>query len=473
MQGIAFDSDQCKIDNTRVIDFLSSKASAMTEAGTLDEKDADNLRLVLSGLQSASGRPILLEMIEQETEFLAILDARYGPATFHANLLRHTCRPYLLSMLQVISAWGDATLGRAKLTFNRPIFIYQDGECQRLQLLATHLVDFGEELASTAGAIESLLTGWETMYPHDMAGDSDEDRAVDAACASALGFSEVMIAGPVENKEGRELARLASSLAGIADRATNLISTLNRNTGTDTRYPVLVSGDRLVAACRDLEHHVFPSTGSQTTFEVRRLALVGVLNAAAGHLADLAKMTMDAIARDLPRSSAIGASHFPQSARRRLAFTMMVDRTSPQTAWEATDHLIRYMSAQNIAPDALIESELAKIHPALKPKTLQVLQELAADASLLTQSTQQKAKNLSQVEGLAKTFARFSRIAPAALALALMVLPGCGFKKPPGSDQLEPRPEIPYHADPLPTEKNSLKEQNSGATPAPRSKQPL
>src|SRR5690606_12448377 len=111
MANVTFETARFKQDNTQVVDYLISTASALSSAGIIDEKDGDNLRLVISSLQAKRDRqPILLEMIEQGVEFLDILEARYGTVGQSMNLLRHSSRPYLAQLLKVLATWGDATL---------------------------------------------------------------------------------------------------------------------------------------------------------------------------------------------------------------------------------------------------------------------------------------------------------------------------------------------------------------------------
>jgi len=126
-----------KIDNIKVIDYLVSLASALSSEGVLGDKEADNLGIVISGLQARKkDGPVLLELIEQDADFLSILDARYGSTAQALNLMRHSCRPFLVEILQSLSVWGATTLNGAELTFNRPIYVFHEGQCQRQQLLA-------------------------------------------------------------------------------------------------------------------------------------------------------------------------------------------------------------------------------------------------------------------------------------------------------------------------------------------------
>ena len=79
-----------RLDNALVVDFLTSTASALCENGVISPKDTDNLRLVLSGINSASEsreRSLLIELTKQHAEFLGVMTARFGALGVCLNLV--------------------------------------------------------------------------------------------------------------------------------------------------------------------------------------------------------------------------------------------------------------------------------------------------------------------------------------------------------------------------------------------------
>lgn len=470
MASATFDPMRFKIDNTQVVDYLVSLASALSANGVLDAKDADNLRLLLSSLQSKRERqPIMLEMIEQSAEFLDLLDARYGPTAQAMNLLRHSSRVYFGQLVEALTHWGDKMLERAKLGFNRPLFVYQDGECQRQQLLSTHLIGFTEHLARAVQVINRVQRNWETFYPHDMAGESEIDRAVCEACAEALGFREVSASQPASYPETEDKAQLAQTLATVAACAVDLIRRINQNTGTTTRYPVIVAGDRVRLACNQLREQALPQSGSRTTFEVRRLTLIETLATLVEQVNELSTMTLDAVGRDMPATESRFHEVAPESAKRRVAFVLIVERVAPKIAWQASEALFRYLKEKNVGPEKLIASELPAIHGSLTPKALDTLQNIAAGTSLMHLAGREKARNLNQVSTLSNVFEKArGTITTIILVIACMPwLMGCGLKGPPINDQLEPRPELPFRSvtEPLLLPQNGLKDEDKKESP--------
>jgi hypothetical protein len=112
-----------RLDNATVVDFLTSTAGALADAGILSAKDTDNLRLVLSGMHGATGareRSLLLELESQNAEFLAVLEARFGTIGICLNLIRHTLRGTLAETQRLLADLGGAMVKKAELLFNRP-----------------------------------------------------------------------------------------------------------------------------------------------------------------------------------------------------------------------------------------------------------------------------------------------------------------------------------------------------------------
>src|SRR5690606_10844546 len=124
------------------VDFLASTASVLAARGLLDGKEVDNLRLVLSGIQGtpkARSASVLLEMIDQKAEFLAVLEAWFGPSGFGVNLMRHTLRPHLLEIRRQLATFGSALLKKAELLFNRPIVLFDGAVADTRTVYATPL----------------------------------------------------------------------------------------------------------------------------------------------------------------------------------------------------------------------------------------------------------------------------------------------------------------------------------------------
>ena len=103
-------------DNATVIDFLSSTASAFVKHDIIGTKESDNLRLALSGVQSSQDpklQSVMLELIDQNTEFLGIISARYGESGFSINLLRHTLKQHVSESRRLVAKFGEEILKRA------------------------------------------------------------------------------------------------------------------------------------------------------------------------------------------------------------------------------------------------------------------------------------------------------------------------------------------------------------------------
>lgn len=444
-----------RLDNAAVVDFLTSTASALCDRGILASKDTDNLRLVLSGVNSATEsreRPLLLELDRQNAEFLAILTARFGAVGLCLNLIRHTLRGNLTDTRRIIADLGQGLVKKAELLFNRPFFIYRGGRCQKQTLYSTVIVDFSEALAHACDMLGQALDDLSLMNPNDMAALDSTDIEVDQAIAKALGFKGLLSHSLPIHAEMEIKRKVSQALALVADAAAEISEQLTSNMngiGAESGYSVVSACEWLKAECQRLGLLEFPQSESLMAWEVRRRnlsACVASINEALRHVATASLASFSAESAQAQGATA----RMPEATKRRIVFDMIATGITPTKADEAATALLRYLADNNLTPKQILIGELSRIHGSLIPRSLETLVALEGGTAVMSQSLAEKTQTMSRARKLTEAFKKTLTHAGPALALMAMVLAsyGCGLKTNPQSDVVEPRPDIPFRNEP-------------------------
>ena len=435
-----------RLDNAAVVDFLTSTASALCEAGAFSAKETDNLRLVLSGIHAAADsreKSLLLELDAQHAEFLDVLEARFGTVGVCLNLMRHTLRPSLAETQRILAELGQGLVKKAELLFNRPFYIYRGGRCQRQTLFSTVIVDFSETLAAACGELQTALGALSLMNPNDMAASGRADEEVDLAIARALGFTGLITHSLPMHTEAEIKRRVSQALAQVAEAAVEISEQLAANTQAETAHDVVAAAEWLASEAQRLALLEFPRAESLLAWEVRRRNLTACVHGLNEALRQLALASLGSLGREAPTA----ATRLPESARRRLAYDLMVAGAAPAKAREAAAALLTYLETNRLTPREVLPAELARIHPSLMPRSLETLAALAGDTSTMSLAASEKQATMTRARRLAEAFRPLA--APATLLLACALVgsfaSGCGLKTAPKSDIDELRPEIPYH----------------------------
>jgi len=431
-----------RLDNANVVDFLTSTAGALCEQGVLGPKDADNLRLVLSGvLPEAREKPILLALSGQSAEFLSVLEARYGTTGFCLNLLRHTLRGQVAETQRLLAGWGQELLKRAELLFNRPVVVVAGGKPEGHVLASTFLVDFAETLAGACQGLEGVLADLGRMNRHAMAGTAPDDETLDLAVATALGFTGLVDHSLPAHAEHALKRQIAGTVGVVADAAREVAEQLVAN-GAPTGS-VAVACEWLHAEAQRVGLVELPRTASLLAWEVRRRNLIAALAGLNEALRLLVKASIDVLTADAFRTTA--AATLTEAARRRVAFDLVRGGVLPGKAWDAAGELLQYLRDHRLTPREVLPGEVTKINPLLTPAALATLVALAEGNILMTSASAQKSTTQTRARRLAAAFAAAAPVVVLALAV---LLPGCGLKTRPQSDINDFRPDIPFRSEP-------------------------
>jgi hypothetical protein len=439
-----------RLDNAAVVAFLTASAGALSARGLIGPKDADNLRLALSGI-AADGesreKPLLLELQRVDADFLATLVARYGTAGVCLNLARHTLLGSVAETRRLLADFGQALLKKADLLFNRPFFIYQGPRCERRVLYSTLLVDFSEELARACLDLGVVIDDLGLMNPSDLAGASTADRESDLEVAKALGFNGLVDKALPGRAELQVLRRIAYVAHTISDATAEVGAQLAANGGGDAAWSVASASEGLRAEAQRLASLDFPRGEGLPAWEVRRRGLAAGLASINEALRLVSSAMQTAVNHQEPPAP---PARPPEAVRRRVAFDMIAGGLPPQTAVTAAKELFRYLDTHHLEPKNVLVGELPRIHSALPPRALETLTALADNSPGQAQSTAEKASTMSRSKRLGATFAATLARTTPVLALCLAVLGstlgGCGLKTRPKSDLADLRPDVPFQA---------------------------
>lgn len=453
-----------RLDNATVVDFLTSVAGALCEQGILSSKDGDNLRLVLSGITSAPRareRPVLVELERQDADIIAVLGARFGQSGLCLNLLRHTLRAPVEELAQTLAVWGQQLVKKSELLFNRTFYVYDGAECEKATLYSTVIVDFSERLADSCTELRDCAAALAQMNPASLAGANEQDQALDNEIARALGFTGLVAQALVGQSESTWKRRLSQSLLGVAHASQALAQQLSANTASQTAYGVAAACDSLTAECQKLAQLELPHSASLMIWEMRRRSIIAALASINANLKALAEaalecMGQEVIAPPIAKTAAV---------KRRLATDLIASGTPAHAAREATEALVRYVTEQKLQAKQVLVGELPRVHPALRPATLEMLAALEADAKLMSLATSEKTQTAGRAKRLAETFGKAATLTVLLCLAASFTFAGCGLKTKPISDVPELRPDIPFRAASTPPAANATNPQ--AAKPQP------
>ncbi len=438
-----------RLDNASVMELITSTAGVLSSHDTVSSKFSDELRIVLSGIQASGDdrtKPVLLELIKQNSQYLQILITRYGSVGFCINILRHSLRLTLKDTLAALGEWGNGLLAKSELYFNRPFYLYVDGKCQRKVLFSKILVDKAAALAGMCNEIESIMESLSSMWPSDMQVLSEEDKKIDFEVAQAIGFNDLEKTVLPTYIESHAQQAISQTFQTIADLTSGFSKQLAANISKNKSINFDVVCDAFRAEAIRFSGLVMPVTVDVVTLEIRRQNLLHNLANLNHLIRQLAAESVNSIA-EIKTNADQKVTLIPKSMNRQIAFDMMTAGTAPLHAIEATEDLIAYLLKNNIKPKQMLTGELSRINQHLMPRSLELLQSLAVDEDLIQTGAEEKKLTLDSMTKLRKIFQHFINSSTSLLLIGIYAgsMFGCGLKTTPESNIIEFRPDIPFH----------------------------
>lgn len=435
-----------RLDNAAVVDFLASHASALCEAGIISRKETDDLRVALStihGSPDTRSRPLLLELERQHGDFLTILVSRYGVSALSLNLLRHTLGARLGETRRILAEMGQALIGRAELLFNRPFRLYSAEKQEKKTLFSAVLVEWAEQIADAEERLGQIGEELALLIGHEMAGSRALDQGVDESVARALGFRGVIypvLLGHRESEVQRELSTIMGTLARVS---ALFVRQLAQNVNSEAVYGALATTEWLAGEAARLEHPDLLEGANLFAMEMRRRHLLSTLTGIHDSLIQLMILLMQCLSgsEGMTPKEAVDLS---EATARRIAFEMIASGTAPHHAVEGARALFRYLAEHHIHPKDILVGELARIHSALTPTTLETLVTLTSASSRTLDPHPEKDQAMTKAGYLLERFARVLAATSVAMLPFVLLTTACGLKTHLRSEVVEFRPDIPF-----------------------------
>ncbi len=441
---ISFD----KLDSAATIDFLSSMAGALLEAGHYPEALADELRISLKSLPTIKGplkRPLIVELNEQGSRLVKILELWYSPEGLARNLLRLTLRGLIAETIQSFTHLCDALIEKANQGFNQNLFIVKQHTPHAPTLYAAQLTRLAEhtvKLAERLSAIhKDLAIGYAGGYGF---------QELDQALARSVGFNETQDWGSLDGKDEELKHELTSILTSFAREASRLAATLGENHHQPQLYPIIAWCDTLTAECKKLSSLTFPDSTKLAAWELKRrhiaFTIVQINSAIQATGSSLETMARPETTIFKPWLSSVIINH--------AALALVTEGVPPNRAEDASQLLAQYLKSRSLAPHEVVDAELMTIHPDLRPSALKVLRLAETNSSLSTGLEPLKMATRAKQDWVTHTIK--SVIANTLVFLILCFSgAGCGLKTAPKSDLPDLRPDIPFHDGTVKNQTNS------------------
>jgi len=440
-----------KNDNYAVVDFLSSTASALAAAELIGQKDLDNVRVALSGIQSDSEMrelPLLLCLVEQKAEIVKIVAMRYGTERFSLNLLRYTMRAILAETTTILGTWGEQLLAKAELMFNRPFVVMgADQKPLRRILYSQLLVDFAGVLAEACKELSEVRSALGMLHGADFAAMTDEDKNLDKSIAESLGMTGIRLE---PNPYADELAlkeRVSRVVERVAEYTADVFNQISFNTNSPANTHALMGVERLRADAQRLIGLRFTTGGSLPAWEARRISILSSLYTVNAAAAALGAASVAAIGKGTDVKPLL-AWQVPANVNRRVIADLVASGVSITKAEEAVTAFNTYCRDRNIGPKEVLPGELSKVSPHLLPRSLTLFHTLNSDSPTESPvfSTEDKRTTLEKSHRLMKGFKEtLATLAGVLLVVGISVMSsGCGIKTAPKSDVVDFRPDIPF-----------------------------
>lgn len=465
-----------KLDNAASLDLLTSLSSALNDEGQLSERDIDALRGLLNSMPSQwsqEGRSILSGLADEHAAILPILTNRYGESGFSLNHIRFSMRPLISDLLNKLAVWADMCLKKSELVFNRPFFVNRDSRTERRELFSQALVVMAKLLYDTVSDLRHILNDVSTMRPSEVLDTTGSAEKMDTRIALSLGFAGIDSMGSFSRAERYAVQKLSLTLSHLSEGIVSLINDLIPN--CQSSDPLVATGGQcelLAAEAQKFAGLSLPDSHSLSVWETRRLAINFGIFTISQIIGDI---TQSAINSLVPKDNKELGSLLSRDVERSLTAQMSANGVEITAALDASSALVKYCLQHKIQPSEVIEPELKKIHAALTPATLnQLIKITSTDIAATPGGAVSKERLVETSKVIRKGLAALSPFAVTLSALMICFLSvSCGLKTGVKSDEVEPRPEIPFRGNGAPAAIFNRKADgvnNRPSTPASNSK---
>jgi hypothetical protein len=435
-----------RLDIAYTLPFLSSCAAALTDLGLTTDRDADHLRQTIRDFQRQRGREsetLLTQLVLEKNSIVALLQARYGAGGLDTMLFRWTISRAGEDFASELWGMTEDLVRKAELMFNQPMYLMENGQCERRSLFSIFLVDVATQIGGIAEQLQTVSSALRILYPLPTL-DVRLD-GLDRSLATHLGF----VLGEAEALPYQRLQSSIRQLHIEMEAVLSLLSATLLQIRANCAAPAQDLAMQLIledlqGELGKLQSTPMYSSGSLPHMEYRRHRLLGTLLNMRSGMHEMRQQFQDMLRTShlLLRKEWI----WPMIEKRQMLSALLSRSVSITDAQMAMDSLERYCSQHHVAPDQLLGAELNRIHPQLDEASLQILRKIAMDKGIGQSLSQEKQVVLHRKDKLLHVIqTNLSRTL--LLTFLCLCFPGCGVKTAPRSDVLDLRPSVPYHAE--------------------------
>lgn len=445
-----------RLDIAYTLPFLSACASALCELGLATERDADALRQTIKDHQRLRGtetQPLLAQLVEQNNNIVALLQARYGGSGLDTMLFRWTISRAGEDFASELWSMSEDLVRKAELMFNQPMVLVENNKRERRSLFSIFLVDVATQIGGCAEQLQTSSSTLRILYPLP-ALDVRLD-GIDRSLATHLGFV-------LGEAEALPYQRLQNSIRQIYVEMESLLSLLRASlVQLQANCDAVPQDQAIELILEDLQGeigrlHETPvyTVSALPQMENRRHRLLGALLAMRSGIHETRQHFQDML-----RTSRIRPQEewlWPMIERRQLLSALLSRSVGLADAELAMESLEQYCRQHLVAPDQLLGAELNRIHPQLDEASLQILRKIAMDRGIGHSLSQEKQVVLHRKDKLLHVI-QTNLGRSVLLTILCLCFTGCGVKTAPRSDVLDLRPAVPYHAEQRTNQKSTEK----------------
>ena len=435
-----------KQDNSAILEFLSSAASALSSSDAISSKECADLRISFRNMyhlinqQDAS---LLHYLADEKNDFLRVLLSRYGVITLGINLFRFTTTPYVNQFNEILSQFGLALIEKSDLFFNRLFGIYVKDSCESKFLFAGVITRLSAFVEKNSRICVKLSEQLRTFYPSNMVLATEADHKIDQLIAKHLGFTNTEQDYLPYFQEKCMSIQLAASVLSLITAIDDFLVQFKQNGYEGSTSSIELNINWIKGECGKLFNQEFAITNNLHHQEDFRRNICGCLFTVVGAFKKLAD---DVIALLTP--SCFGKNEefsFSEDIRRRIASDLITKfKTAPNEAEMASRLLLQYCNRLSLNPNDLIQGELTKIHPSLTLDALNVIQTAQNTYSLASTHSLEKKTIVETSSALRASFSNILKGLIAVLVASFSVFnSSCGIKTAPRSEIEDFRPELP------------------------------
>ncbi len=437
------------MENSIVVDFLSSIAGVFYDEGMIQRKDVDNFRLVLSGISSSTHRtqPIIGQLLEQHCEFIDFLIYRFGCHNLSHNLVCYAIRGQIKDLEEELAQFAKVLLKKSDLFLNRTFRLYNEhsyvGDC----LYSTYIIHFCNAIRTVTNQLASVKQNLSYIKGHGFDQGTERDQLVDQNIAKALGFLGVTPEIYSIFDKPWWLKDLATTLENFSTLTSTFYAQVTKNSGKPEQFYRSTACDSLLLECRKLSLLNPPTLNRPQHALVEADNFRRQLSSVLQSIIATSKLWLPQISTCLKATEIdLSAPSISEACQNRFIFELLQKGVPPKTAKDVLTKLLAYLARHHLKPSEILPGELTKINPVLEPQLLECLSTLENSNTSIMFGSQEKANTLKMSHELKNFFERTLSQSTTMIAVLIITLSqfACGIKTPPMSDVVAIRPDVPF-----------------------------